>query len=143
MKFISVVAAVVLFAISLGVFFVLRALLLVFLERLRLKLHGENVEGACAGYSSGRYGNGVEIDFTDRDGGSHQMVSHSWRGRLPELGERVTVVYLPRDPTVSDVSPIRSLIPNAIYMAVAIPVLAAVGISGIVLAVYLVRNAWF
>ncbi|MFE2939557.1 hypothetical protein ACFXKG_10955 [Streptomyces sp. NPDC059255] len=143
MKFISGVAIILLLSVSFVAFFVLRALLLMFLERLRLKVHGENAEGICTGYSSGRYGNGVAIDFKDRDGRSRHMISHSWRGVLPEVGSGVTVVHLPRDPEISDVLPIRSLMPNAIYLAVALPVLAAVGASGILLAVFVVRSVWF
>ncbi|MFE3602925.1 DUF3592 domain-containing protein [Streptomyces sp. NPDC059142] len=136
-------AVILLLALSFVVFFVLRVLLLMFLERLRLKMRGAEAEGVCTGYSSGRYGNGVAIDFEDRDGRARHMVSHSWRGVLPEVGSRVTVVHLPRSPEVSDVAPIRSLVPNALYLAVALPALAAVGASGILLAIHVVRGVWF
>ncbi|MEV8347468.1 hypothetical protein ACFVTT_39580 [Streptomyces niveus] len=141
-QLLSGVAVVVILSVSFLVFFVLRILLLMFLAKFRLKTRGESAEGVCVGYSSGRYGNGVVIDFRDRDARPHQMIRPSWRGVLPELESRVSVVYLPGDPRVSDVSPIRSLVPNAIYMAVVLPVLAAVGASGILLAIFIVHRVW-
>ncbi|MFF2732144.1 hypothetical protein ACFVS9_30065 [Streptomyces sp. NPDC058008] len=143
MKLLSSAAILVLLALSLLPFFVLRSLLLVFLEKLRLKARGEHAEGICTGYSSGRYGNGVEIRFEDGDGRSRRTLSHSWRGTLPERGDTVGVVYLPGDPEVSDVSPIRSLLPNAVYMAVIVPLLTTVGASGVLLAIFLAHSVWF
>ncbi|WP_431982072.1 hypothetical protein [Streptomyces qinglanensis] len=52
------------------------------------------------------------------------------------------IVYLPRDPKVADLWPVRSLVPNAIYMAVAVPVIASNGLACLVAMAWIVHRVW-
>lgn len=136
-------AIVALFGLSFFVYVALRALLGIFVEKVRLSTRGVRARGTCVGYTSGRYGNGVIVTFANFSGMTNQMVASAWEGVLPEKGSEVEVVYLPQNPKVAGVWPVRALIPNAIYMTVAVPVLLAAGMACLLAIAWIARTVWF
>ncbi|MGF0167026.1 hypothetical protein ACQRET_23805, partial [Streptomyces koyangensis] len=136
-------AIVALFGLSFVVYVALRALLGIFFEKVRLGARGVRARGTCVGYTSGRYGNGVVVAFADFSGMTNQMVASAWEGVLPGKGSEVEVVYLPQNPKVAGVWPVRALIPNAIYMTVAVPVLLAAGMACLLAIAWIARTVWF
>ncbi|MFJ9588054.1 hypothetical protein [Streptomyces acidicola] len=136
-------AIVTLFGLSFFVYVTLRALSGIFVEKVRLSTRGVRARGTCVGYTSSRYGNGVVVAFADFSGMANQMVASGWKGVLPEKGSEVEVVYLPQNPKVAGVWPVRALIPNAIYMTVAVPVLLATGMACLLAIAWIARTVWF
>lgn len=127
MDVLALAALVALGGIAFLVSVLLWVLLTIFLEKFRLSTAGGRTRGVCAGYTSGRHGNGIMVDFTDSTGTANRMVATGWRGVLPDKGGEVESVYPSRDPKAAGGRPVRSLIPNAIYMAV--PLILACGIA--------------
>ncbi|MFD8535234.1 hypothetical protein [Streptomyces rubrogriseus] len=74
---------------------------------------------------------------------TNQMVTSAWEGVLPERGSEIDIVYLPQNPKVAEVWPVRALIPNAIYMTVAVPVLLATGTACLLAMAWIARTVWF
>lgn len=74
---------------------------------VRLAMSGVQAEGSCAGYSAGRFGQSVIVDYRARDGIEYTMTTEFWAGRLPAPGSRMDVIYLPRRPKISDVAPLN------------------------------------
>lgn len=142
MQILAFVAVVALGGLSFLIYLGVRVLLALFFDKFRLSTRGVRARGACAGYTSSRYGSGVVVEFTDASGKSNRMVATGWRGVLPEPGGAVEIVYLPRDPKVAGLWPVRSLVPNAIYMAVAVPVILASGVACLAAIVWIVRSVW-
>ncbi|GAA2567015.1 MULTISPECIES: DUF3592 domain-containing protein [Streptomyces] len=136
-------AVVALFGLSYVVYVALRALWDLFAGKVRLSARGVRARGTCAGHTSGRYGTGVVVTFADLSGMTHHMVASAWEGVLPERGSEVEIVYLPRNPKVAGVWPVRALVPNALYMAVAVPVLLAAGTACLLAAAWIARTVWF
>ncbi|MEU5288852.1 DUF3592 domain-containing protein [Streptomyces sp. CA-278952] len=136
-------AIVALFGLSFFAYVALRALLGIFIEKVRLSGQGVRTRGTCVGYTSGRYGNGVVVTFADVSGMTNRMVASGWEGVLPGKGSKVEVVYLPQNPKVAGVWPVRALIPNAIYMTVAVPVLLAAGMACLLAIAWIARTVWF
>ncbi|MER5631461.1 hypothetical protein [Streptomyces nitrosporeus] len=133
------VAVVALSGLSFLMYVALRALLEIFVAKVRLGTRGARTRGRCVGYTSSRYGNGVVVAFADPSGVTNHMVARAWKGVLPERGSEVEIVYLPQDPKVADVWPVRALIPNAVYMTVAVPVFLAAGMECVVAVAWIVR----
>ncbi|MFE9701220.1 hypothetical protein [Streptomyces sp. NPDC006270] len=143
MQILAMVALVVVGGVSFLAYVGLRALVAMFWQKVLLARKGVRAKGVCSGYTSGRYGSGVVVDFTDELGGPNRMVAAGWQGVLPERGGEVEIVYLPRDPEVADLWPVGSLVPNALYMTVAVPVLLASGLACLVAMAWLVHRVWF
>ena len=139
----AVAAVVALSGLSFFVYVALRALSDIFVGKVRLRARGVRARGTCAGYTSGRYGNGVVVTFADSSGMTNQMVTSAWEGVLPERGSEIDIVYLPQNPKVAGVWPVRALIPNAIYMTVAVPVLLATGTTCLLAMAWIARTVWF
>ncbi|MFI1759694.1 hypothetical protein [Streptomyces sp. NPDC020571] len=74
---------------------------------------------------------------------TNQMIASAWEGVLPGKGSEVEVVYLPQNPKVAGVWPVRALIPNAIYMTVAVPVLLTAGVACLLAIAWIARTVWF
>ena len=84
-------AVVALFGLSYVVYVALRALLDLFVGKVRLSARGVRARGTCAGHTSGRYGTGVVVTFADLSGMTHHMVASAWEGVLPERGSEVEI----------------------------------------------------
>lgn len=139
----ALVAIAALFGLTFIVYIALGALLSIFIEKFRLGTRGVRTRGACVGYTSGRYGNAVVVSFVDAAGTANQMTTDTWTGVLPERGSDVEIVYLPQAPKTATAWPVRSLVPNAIYMAIAVPVLLALGVACVLAAAWVSHIAWF
>lgn len=142
-QILAFVALVVFGGVSFLAYVGLKVLMAMFWQKVLLARKGVRTKGVCSGYTSGRYGSGVVVDFTDELGGSNRMVAAGWQGVLPERGGEVEIVYLPRDPKAADLWPVGSLVPNAIYMTVAVPVILASGLACLVAMAWLVHRVWF
>ncbi|MFE9701218.1 hypothetical protein [Streptomyces sp. NPDC006270] len=103
----SVPLGLLLFGASGALIFVGCYALMRAVNAVRLAMSGVQAEGSCAGYSAGRFGQSVIVDYRALDGIEYTMTTEFWAGRLPAPGSRMDVIYLPRRPKISDVAPLN------------------------------------
>ncbi|MFD5056797.1 DUF3592 domain-containing protein [Streptomyces tendae] len=98
---------------------------------VRLVRHGVRALGSCVGYSAGRSGQSVIIDYRTDDGRDYTMTTEFWVGRLPERGSKMEILYLPGNPKVSDIAPLRfrHVIPKVLTAVLLSPLFFFIALS--------------
>jgi hypothetical protein len=112
-------------------FFVAYYALMRAVNMVRLAVYGVQAEGSCAGYSAGRFGQSVIVDYRVHDGIEYTMTTEFWSGRLPAPGSRLGVVYLPRRPKISGLAPLNpwQVVSKSVTAVVLFPLLFVLALS--------------